>query len=151
MNPWWARPAIRLPILLAILAGVAWYGVPRIVHETAGAAQPPQCNARVSSEPASTRLDQLFWISAGVWSRTGPCNGTWYLTQRTPPPDGGRWYPRGRMVDIDCARVGVGYPGHFDYQPVSWTTWLHIRRGGWLPSIAAWQEPRNSVTGLPTC
>jgi hypothetical protein len=155
MSAWWTRPAVRLPILLAMLAGVSAYGVPRIVHEAAGAPRPQQCSSGVRSEPASTRLDQKFWIDDGrgfgAWARSGPCDGTWYLRQTTPPPDGGRWYPTGRTVDIDCARVGAVYPGHVDYRPVSWSTWLHIRRGGWLPSIIATQVPRNSVSGLPTC
>jgi hypothetical protein len=140
---------------LAILVGVACYGVPRIIHETAGAAQPPQCEKRAKSEPTSNRLDQMFWIgddnASGIWARTAPCDGTWYVRRATPPPDGGRWYPNDRTVDVDCARFGASYAGTQGNTHVIWSTWLHIRRGGWLPSIIAVQERRNAFSGLPTC
>jgi hypothetical protein len=154
MTPWWAKPSRRLPILLAILAGVALYGVPRIVHKAAGA--PPPCMTQLQKEPTSPRLDQRFGIwdafAMGVWARADPCDGTWHPYRTSPPPNGRRWFANGSTVEVDCARVGAVYNVAFTNGTRSvWDAWLHLRGGGWLPSIIAWQHARNGFTGLPVC
>jgi hypothetical protein len=153
-TPLWARPPTRLAVLLTVLAVVSWYGVPRIVHQAAGAPHPQQCIASVISEPRSHRLDQSFVIDdaddTGTWARADPCDGTWYTRQRFPPK-GGRWYPNGSRVDVDCARTGASYAMTFDGRPGVWATWLHIRGGKWFPSIVSWQPPRDAFAGLPAC
>lgn len=153
-RPWWARPSARLPILLAILAGVSLYGVPRIIYETAGAAPAHRCVGRVQSEPTSTRLDQKFEIStgdAGTWAQPDPCDGGFYTHRDSLPPHGGRWYPNDWTVDIDCARAGATYTVFWPHRTEIWSTWLHIRGGLWLPSAGSWQVPRDRLTGLPIC
>jgi hypothetical protein len=141
-----------LPILLAILAGVSAYGVPRIVHETAGAAPARRCVSRTVSEPTSRRLDQTFWIGAGdtgTWAQADPCDGGFYTRSR--PPHGGRWYPNDLTLDIDCARAAATYTVLWPHRTELWSTWLHVRGGMWLPSAGVRQEPRDRFAGLPTC
>lgn len=47
--PWWARAPARLAFLLAVLAGVAAYGVPRIIANASAGTSPPGTSARPCS------------------------------------------------------------------------------------------------------
>lgn len=51
-TPWWGKAHVRLIVLLALLAGVAAYGVPRIVHRFNGASDIVPCVAvHIGTQP----------------------------------------------------------------------------------------------------
>jgi hypothetical protein len=152
--PWWTKPSRRLPILLAILAGVAAYGIPRIGQDAArGTAR--TCSARVRSEPRNHSGDRTYVVrdafGTGTWAETDPCNGTWYPPDRTPP-NARRRLPNGYLVTVDCARVAAPYAVRFTSGgSATWTTWLHTRGGLWIPNVGMWQVPHDGLAGLPAC
>jgi hypothetical protein len=88
--PWWAQPRARLAVLVAVLAGVSAYGVPRIVAEGFGrAAAVPVCPPLV---PPTVRVDrpdmQGLWPLAkggGDVSRDRDDTGDAWTDQRTVP------------------------------------------------------------------
>jgi hypothetical protein len=64
--PWWARPGARLAVLLVVLAGVAAYGVPRIVRQAAGRPGLAQCPpAMARTVPVSEPDMAAIWALAG--------------------------------------------------------------------------------------
>jgi hypothetical protein len=152
--PWWGKPSCRLPILLAILAGTAVYGLPRLGGSAASSMR-TTCDTRVESQPHNARADQVFVVQdafmRGTWGRTDPCDGTWYQPDHAPP-DGGRWIPNGTALKIDCARTAAPYSVRFtNGARQTWSTWLHTQNGFWIPSILGTALPRNSFAGLPAC
>jgi hypothetical protein len=150
--PWWTRPSRRFPLLLVVLAGVAWYGIPRVGRSQASG-HAVRCVRHVVSEPRSSRLDEQFYVwessTSGTWGRTDPCDGGWHRVGHRPP--GGGYWPNGSYVDIDCARGGGGYTVRWNGSPQVWSVWLHVRGGEWLPAIEASAIARDAYAGLPTC
>ena len=51
-TPWWGKTQLRLIVLLVILAGVAAYGLPRIIRQLGGETSRTQCGpTRVPTAP----------------------------------------------------------------------------------------------------
>lgn len=72
--PWWARAPARLAFLLVVLAGVATYGVPRIIaNASAGASPPPLCSLVVPSlaKASIPEIERTADYYAGLYALLG--------------------------------------------------------------------------------
>lgn len=149
--PWWTRSRIRLPILLAILAGLTVYAVPRLTAPGAVAGPVREwCAAGADHEPRGRALDEYYLVEdgfqPGFYARAAPCGAGSFVTRAS------RWYRNGAVVDVDCARLADSYSVEFrNGWHGTWRTWLHIRGGEWLMSVIADARPRNGFTALPSC
>lgn len=116
--------------------------------------EPDQAAATLAQNPdpaTTTGFNVEDSYLGGTWARTDPWDGTWY-SQAARPGNAAYWYPSGLGVGVDCATSAAAYPVHFlDGHQETWSTWLHVTDGKWIPAAATNQIYSDGLNGLPQC
>jgi len=88
----------------------------------------------------------------GTWSRSDPDAGGTLPAEAGKPSNGATWYANNRAVKATCFRRAASYPVHYrDGHTESWTSWLHLTDGTWVPAAVMSEIHSDSLTGISTC